>query len=168
MTRVLTVAAFLVLLATQAAAQPVRVDHRDPAYPAGFFDTLQIGTPVVGSPGWTWQHDGTGWLQATTTPVPPPADECRDVDPYLEPERAVRCNAQPEPGEEVPVFLVGHVYALGYDEVRAVVLGLTSDVDGVQVVTVRWLSGAGGVEARRTPPTPGGSTSWHYVGRLVP
>ena len=62
-------ALLLTLLPLTAAAQSLRVDHHDPAYPAGFFDTLTPGTPVEGQPGVTWQHDRLGWVQRAVSAV---------------------------------------------------------------------------------------------------
>jgi hypothetical protein len=57
------------------AAPPTRIDHRTYQPPGGgtpeaFFAQLQPGTPVEGSPGRTWQHDGQGWIQ-TAGGTPP-------------------------------------------------------------------------------------------------
>jgi hypothetical protein len=57
------------------AAPPTRIDHRTYQPPGGgtpeaFFAQLQPGTPVEGSPGLTWQHDGQGWIQ-TASGTPP-------------------------------------------------------------------------------------------------
>lgn len=168
-----TVITFLCFAA--AAAAQVRVDHRDPSYPAGFFDTLAPGTPVAGRPGLVWMHDGTGWIQVSATPVPPPTvatptqfdPDCADVNPYANPEKAAECAKRPLPGASTPQFLVGHIYSYGYDQQRAVVLGLSTDRDGVQVATFSWLpeSGNEGVTAMRTPPQPGGRSPWNYVGK---
>jgi hypothetical protein len=107
-----------------------------------------------------------------TTPAPAPAPapvptqmdpDCRDLNPYLEPERAAACAARPLPPGSVPTFLIGRTYALGSADVRCKVLGLSQDIDGVQVVTVRWLVGDGRIDAFRTPPTPGGATSFSLV-----
>lgn len=51
------------LQAAQQPAQTTRIDHR--TYQGVNFDTLQPGAPVADKPGWTWQHDGQGWIQTT-------------------------------------------------------------------------------------------------------
>jgi hypothetical protein len=43
------------------------------------------------------------------------------------------------------------------------VLSIGLDVDGVQVVTIRWLRDDGALEAFRTPPTPGGESVWQLA-----
>lgn len=70
--RILTASVFALLVAgaADAQAQAVRVNPRD--YPAGFFDPITPGAPVEGKPGWVWQHDGFGWLQAEAAPPTPP------------------------------------------------------------------------------------------------
>lgn len=98
------------------------------------------------------------------TPAPAIDDAaCVDVNPYADPDTAARCALRPQPADAVPTFQVGKVYAYGYDELRAVVLGVTTDIDGIQVVTVRWLREDSRVDAFRTPPTPGGGTNWTLV-----
>jgi hypothetical protein len=114
-------------------------------------------------------------LGCTSTPAPqppPPAptqldEDCQNLNPYAEPEKAAECARRPLPGASTPVFLVGHVYAYGYLTQKARVLGVTQDSQGVQVVTFEWLpeSQNDGVTAMRTPPSPGGRSAWVYVGR---
>ena len=108
-------------------------------------------------------------------PDPPPLErvptqldaDCVNLDPYAEPERAAACGRRPLPGATTPAFTIGAVYAYGYSSQQAIVLGVTTDVDGVQVVTFRWqpVSGNAGVFAQRTPPAPGGMTNWVAVTR---
>lgn len=189
--RPLMLAAAMLLIAIPAAAQSVRVDHRDAAYPAGFFDQLAPGTPVAGKPGSIWLHDGMGWVQMAvtatpspgtpttailttpdaTTPLLPSDAACQDLNPYTADGAALTlaCNARPVPGDETPAFIPGHVYAYGYSGITARVLGIARDLDGVQVITVRWLHQDGGsrLEAIRTPPTPGGQSVWSHLGQEV-
>lgn len=181
-TRYTMAALILLASALPAAAQtPIRVDHRDPSYTAGFFDVLQPGAPVADRAGWTWQHDGAGWSQMpTTTPAPvrvtaPPlvaadgptwADaDCQGLNPYIaeEAERLAACGRRPGPADRVPAFTVGAVYSYGYSEIRARILGVTLDTDGVQVVTLRWLQDGQGLAAVRTPATPNGESAWSEV-----
>lgn len=89
-------------------------------------------------------------------------------NPYEDPERAMRCARRPLPGDETPRFEVGSVYFYGYREVEAIILGVTTDTDGVQVITYRWLPRSGAspgqdVGAMRTPPAPGGRSPWTKV-----
>ena len=102
--------------------------------------------------------------------APPPTQldpDCQNLNPYADPDTAAECSGRPLPPTATPQFLVGHVYSYGYDQQRAIVLGIAQDLDGVQVVTFRWLpeSHNDGVIAMRTPPAPGGSSVWVYVGR---
>lgn len=101
---------------------------------------------------------------ARTVTAPPltPAKDCADLNPYADPDRALAC-ITPSAADTVPTFRVGSVYAYGYDSVQVLILGVSADVDGVQVVTVRWVR-EGTVTAFRTPPTPGGATVFRYVG----
>jgi hypothetical protein len=108
---------------------------------------------------------------STPEPTPPPTpEECAHVNPYTQMELAKRCQNQPPAPLAEPTFQIGHVYAFAYRDVQAVVIGISRDIDDVQVVTYRWLSGAGsGVGAMRTPASPGGSSSpWTYVGPMPP
>lgn len=110
---------------------------------------------------------------APPAPPPPPNTptqldpDCLGVNPYADPEKAAECARRPLPGASTPQFLVGHVYRYGYNQQRAVVLGIATDRDGVQVVTFSWLpeSNAEGVIAMRTPPAAGGASVWIYAGK---
>lgn len=103
-------------------------------------------------------------------PVPAPTQfdpDCQNLNPYADPDKAAECGRRPLPGASTPQFEVGGIYCLGYTQLRAVVIGLAKDPQGVQVVTFAWLpeSQTDGVLAVRTPPTPGGRTNWISVGR---
>ncbi len=95
-------------------------------------------------------------------PAPVP-DDCATVDPYRDPDAAVRCAFPPDPSDRVPTFLIGAIYSYGYDEIRATVLGVTRDVDGVQVITVRWHHDDRALQAIRTPAVPRGETVWRLI-----
>jgi hypothetical protein len=159
MTRSILAAALFALAASTAAAQ-TRVDHRDPAYPAGFFDTLAPGTPVAGRPGLVWMHDGQGWIQVAATPapvpVPPPAqpasgfvpseEMCKDLSPYADgdPAKVLACLAWDRarrPRPPLPVFDVGAVYVHPYGSIRMIVLAVSLGLDGIPVVTAQFTSG---------------------------
>jgi hypothetical protein len=109
----------------------------------------------------------------STLPAPDDAALVCDPmpNPYTEPEKVIACNARPSAPDAVPTFLLGHVYAFGYGQVRARIVSLGTDADGTQVVTVRWLSDDAGaatsdapLRAFRTPPTPGAASLWRLVG----
>ncbi len=118
------------------------------------------------------QAQGLPCAARPVAPPPTPADDCNPslINPYADPDRAARCAKLPLPAPAEPLFLVGHVYAYGYMSVRAVILGLTRDLDGVQVITYRWVDGVqDGISTQRTPQTPGGRTDpWIYIGPWQP
>jgi hypothetical protein len=69
----------LLLCASLASAQPAYIDHH--TYPADFA-AINPGDPVEDRPGYTWAHDGTGWLHQPATPRP--ATPCpKVIDSYL-------------------------------------------------------------------------------------
>jgi hypothetical protein len=112
-------------------------------------------------------------VEALPPHVPTQLDaDCRDLNPYAggDPEKAAECARRPLPGSSTPAFIIGAVYAYGYSSQTAVVLGVTTARDGVQVVTFEWLPESlnEGVTAMRTPPAPGGASNWVYVGRPSP
>lgn len=106
-------------------------------------------------------------------PAPPEPTQfdvdCQSLNPYAggDPEKAAECARRPLPGASTPVFLIGHVYAYGYLSLKARVLGVAQDTQGVQVVTFEWLpeSYNEGVTAMRTPPAAGGRSNWVYIGK---
>jgi hypothetical protein len=156
-------AALLALTAAPVAAQALVGPAQ---YPQVDFGRLTPGDPVPGEPGKVFQHTGQGWIVADA-PVPDTLVCDPLPNPYTEPEKVLACNArthQPLPPDAVPTFLIGHVYAFAYSTAQARVISIGTDEDGVQVVTVRWLTTGGRrLEAIRTPPTAGGSSVWWLV-----
>lgn len=155
-------AALLALTAAPVAAQALVGPAQ---YPQVNFDRLNQGDPVPGEPGKVFWHNGQGW---TVADAPDPnALVCDPLpNPYTEPEKLLACNArtrQPLPPDAVPSFLIGHVYAFAYSTAQARIISIGTDDDGVQVITVRWLTTGGTLEAIRTPPTAGGSSVWWLV-----
>lgn len=167
----------LALLATPAIAQVNPVE-----FPTVDFGRLQNGDAVPGQPGKVFQHrmlatGGGGWFVVDAGDSGAPADgqptdaECQGVNPYTQADLAARCSNRPARPNSVPSFIPGRVYRYGYmdvtthanEAVLAHVLGVALDVDGVQVVTVRWLVGEGRIEAFRTPATPGGASTFILV-----
>lgn len=150
----LLAAVLVAVVASPVAAQVIRVDHRGPAYPAGFFDTLQPGTPVATRPGLVWQHDGMGWLQAPAVDAAPPqnAPACDPrPDPYAEPDRAAACSAwdvanRPPTPPSIPEYVVDAVYRdrTQMTTFRIAVLAVSRALEGVPVVTVERIAPVAG------------------------
>lgn len=150
--RALLVVASLVALPALAAAQTAR-----PGVDCSLLTRTQAqGLPCANAP----KPDATpADIDVSCDPLP---------DPYTEPEKVILCGRRrPIPADREPVFEVGRTYFLGYSQLKAVVIGLARDPQGIQVVTLSWLpeSLTDGVLAVRTPATPGGRTNWVPVDR---
>ena len=132
-------------------------------YSSEFFAQLQLGTPVDGRPGcsWQWARDTVGpwggWYQACVAPglVPaavPAVDECdRPLNPYT-PEGAelgARCAARGiTPPAGAPLQMrVGGRYEQAYSDLQMIVLAVVADIGGREVVVCQWA----GESARQRP-----------------
>jgi hypothetical protein len=152
--------ALVTMLPAMAAAQQ---------YDQAFWDRLQLGAPVDGRPGctWQWARDTVGpwggWYQSCAAPQPAraqqalpeapaaqaaPAMPCGAYNPYVDPAGMMACIAAlpvPEPPQLQPIQ-AGRRYYLGYPSQQVHVLATGTTLDGVQVVTFQWLAGNGARE----------------------
>jgi hypothetical protein len=145
------------------------------------FDRMQLGDPVDGRPGCTWQWAQNtvgpwgGWYQACDSPQPqqkvaialpeaiPPQHACQGLNPYTDPSGMMACiAAQPvAPPPSLPPIHVGRRYFLAYSSLQVHVLSLGTTLDGATVVTYQWLVDVSG-------HTAGDVSSCRYDGRGTP
>lgn len=80
-------------------------------------------------------------LGCTATPQPPPPpqeDDCLNVNPYADPDRAARCAARPPKATPPVVFAVGKRYYYGYPSAGVYVcLGVLIGADGHPVAVLQ-------------------------------
>lgn len=134
----------LALVALLLAA-PAHAQHVTPQdFPTVDFGRLHPGDAVPGQPGKVFIHTGTGWIVASSTPAPT-VDECNPrPNPYLEPDKAVRCavaDRERMGTPPMPVFTVGARYRHAYPGIGMVVLSVSATLEGVPVVTAQFTSG---------------------------
>jgi hypothetical protein len=155
------IASITMLLPAMAAAQQ---------YDQAFWDRLQLGTPVEGRPGctWQWARDTVGpwggWYHACAAPQPARAQQalpeapasqagaakpCGAYNPYVDPSGMMACIAalpvpEPPPLQQIQA---GRRYHLAYSSLQVHVLSVGTTLDGVQVVTYQWLADAGAHQA---------------------
>jgi hypothetical protein len=82
-------------------------------------------------------------VPTTTTTRPGVYPGCESINPYAEPERALKCALEvvrkAPAAPTTRVYRIGHRYGDPYATHRFVVIGLTKDAAGVEVVTAQWL-----------------------------
>jgi hypothetical protein len=150
-----TAASLLVLVlplrlatSTPAVAQTpppgaIRIDHR--TYPGpDNLDRVSPGDPVSDRPGWTWAHDGYGWLQLPPATFVPSLAACTALNPYAYPAEANACATwrRATYGPAHPyTYQIAATYSDPYNRERMIVLALGTSVEGVPVVLAQYLSG---------------------------
>lgn len=129
----------LLLCASLTSAQPAYIDHR--TYPADFA-LITPGDPVEDRPGYTWAHDGAGWLHQPADTAP--RQHCPKV---IESYYVLLTCAERPPKPVNPwtkgtfSFEVGTLYGFVYPgSDRLLVISVALDIDSLRrIVTGRRL-----------------------------
>jgi len=100
-------------------------------------------------PGANWICVEGGWRPANQVQAPvsqvlqTAPDSCTNLNPYLEPDRALACvlaELASRPTPPLPVFEVGKRYRHAYPGRRMVVLSTGSSLEGVPIVTAQYIA----------------------------